>query len=387
LLGLAVCALVLLSLQALLSGYVMLRQVRELSQRRARRDLHLDRARGYLAQGKHALASVGFRRASAALSADPQVERGGQKLHLHSVVHSREVLRGDELLSTEYLSRLWLEGPGSSTLSASARALAAAALCRVHQSAGALEEAIGQCRAAAQAAPDDPQVHFLLALLYQAQEDLDGTRRELLEATRIDPKHYMARLELAVLDLADPKPDLERVEGKLRDLRTEEAHPLTNYYLGTLLVRRGEFPEAAAALKAARSLQDKVPGFRTTFGAALLQAGDVAGGREELTQAYNRHRDPVALLHLGTSFRRAGELDRARDTLLRAVGAQPDLLAAYPELAEVAAEQGKASDARRHLQTYIDRASKQRGMEQQLERARARLDALRPVPASALPQP
>lgn len=381
-LALLLVALVLAA-HAGLAGYVVLRQVGELGERQALRDVHLRVGRAYLSDGKHELAGVAFRRAAAVLGSDALVERAREELQLRGVVQSRDTLATEGQVSTEYLARFWLDESDGRTLAPSERALANGALCRVHHSAGALEAAIGRCRDAVQSAPHDAQLHFLLALLYQAQGDRDGSRRELLEATRVDPKHYMARLELAVIDLADSQPDLERVDGKLRELLVERNEPLTNYYLGLVLVRQGQFHEATVSLRAASALQDKVPGFRTHYGLALLRTGETAAGREQLAASFRRHRDPVALFHLGVSYREEGKLKLARDTLLRALGEESGLLAAYPELADVYVGLGDNAEARRYLQIYIDNASKQPGLERRAEQARVRMEALPTVPPPA----
>ena len=178
--------------------------------------------------------------------------------------------------------------------------------------AGRGREAMERARAEVAKAPDDPDRHFTLGLS-QSEPDVEGAIASFRRALALDPRHTLARYNLAlVLKRAD------RMAEALAELqRVIDAEPRAeaHYTLGVIYLHQGELDRAARALQAAIAAQPAYADAHYTLG-AVLQA----------------RRDWPA----------------AAAALRRAIALRPDLSGAHYTLARVLQASGDLEGARRH---------------------------------------
>jgi tetratricopeptide (TPR) repeat protein len=188
--------------------------------------------------------------------------------------------------------------------------------------AGKGDEAVARAAALVAVAPADPDRHFTLGLA-QSEQDVAGAIASFRRVLALDPRHALARYNLAlVLRRAD------RLDEALQELdRTIAIDPRPDaYYLrGVIYWHQGDLDRAAGALRAAAAAEPRYADAHYTLGAVLKAKRDWTG---------------------------------AIASLRRAIALQPDLSAAHYTLGQVlqitgeeaaaAAELAEADRLRRH---------------------------------------
>jgi tetratricopeptide (TPR) repeat protein len=179
---------------------------------------------------------------------------------------------------------------------------------------GDREGAVQQFRAAEQANPREPNVHFALAYVLWTQKLYDAAIPEFKAELEIDPENNQAMI-----------------------------------YLGDVYVRQGQYDLAKDLLKKASRLGTTDPQLHLDLGIVSMETGDNDTAVKELSLAIAQEPDNVtAHFRLATLYRTMGKKDEARvefakansltknadDSLLQRIAAahaRPDVKAAQPQ--------------------------------------------------------
>jgi tetratricopeptide (TPR) repeat protein len=179
--------------------------------------------------------------------------------------------------------------------------------------AGRGQEAMALARAGVAAAPDDPDRHFTLGLA-QSEPDVEGAIASFRRALALEPRHTLARYNLAlVLKRADR---MAEAREELQRVIAAEPRAEAHYTLGVIYLHQGDLDRAARALQAAIAAEPGYADAHHTLGAVLQARRDWTG---------------------------------AAAALRRAIALRPDLSGAHYTLARVLLASGDAEEAQRHL--------------------------------------
>jgi tetratricopeptide (TPR) repeat protein len=171
--------------------------------------------------------------------------------------------------------------------------------------AGRASEALARARAATAAAPGDAGAWFTLGLA-QADVDADGAIDSFRRALTIDPRHALARYNLALVLIHTDRltPALDELQRTIAIHATPEAQ----YTLGVIYWRQGDLDRAAAALAAA---VDADPGYtdaHLALGSVRQALGDARGSIAALRRAIALGPDlPAPHVVLAQTLARAGD--------------------------------------------------------------------------------
>ena len=158
--------------------------------------------------------------------------------------------------------------------SAAADMIAGEALDEKGDNAGAVQ----QFRAAAQANPKEPNVHFGLAYLLWAQKRYDEAISEFKQELTNDPRNYQAMV-----------------------------------YLGDTYVQQNKFADAKPVLRTAEQYQPKVPLIHLDLGIVEMETGANDAAIREFNQTIALEPDNVtAHFRLATLYRKMGKINEAR---------------------------------------------------------------------------
>jgi len=175
--------------------------------------------------------------------------------------------------------------------------------------AGRGKDAIELARTRVADAPHDPDPHFTLGLAL-AEQDLEEAIAVLRRVLQLDPRHTLARYNLAlVLRRADRLS--EAVEELTRAVDVEP-RPESYYTLGVIYWHQGAVDRATRALRAAITLNPE-------YAEAYSALGSVLAGRRDWTGAL--------------------------EALRRAIALRPDLPGGHDTLARVLQQQGEGGAA------------------------------------------
>jgi tetratricopeptide (TPR) repeat protein len=248
--------------------------------------------------------------------------------------------------------------------------------------AGKGEEAVQRARDLVQQAPNDPDRHFTLGLA-QSEQNIEEAMKSFRRALEIDPRHALARYNLALaLNRADRTTDaIDEMKKTLAiDSRGE-----THYMLGVMYSRQGEFDAAARELNAAiaadpRSAEAHValgtvfrarrnwddaerelrraiainpdPASHYALAQVLQQRGDAAGAAAVLADAerlrHRREQDQQAsvLTAVGTAKFDAGDFSGALELFRRAVAVSGEYAPAHYQMGRTLQRLGRNEEAR-----------------------------------------
>jgi Flp pilus assembly protein TadD len=211
-------------------------------------------------------------------------------------------------------------------LSADAKNAAAhAALGEVFLSRRQYREAVQQLETALAAAPGADRLHHPLGLAYRGLGDMEKAREHLEKAGKVGVRP------------ADPLTD------EMEALRQGSTVHLLR---GRVAFRFGRYQDAAAEFrKAVQAQPDSVPA-RINLAAALAEAGDRKGAKEQLLEALKLAPDNgTAHFNLGTLMALEGEAAGAVVHFQEAVRLDPNDGAARVELAQALEKDGRIEEA------------------------------------------
>jgi len=248
--------------------------------------------------------------------------------------------------------------------------------------AGKGEEAVQRARDLVAEAPDDPDRHFTLGLA-QSEQNVDDAMKSFRRALDIDPRHALARYNLA-LALNRTDRTSEAIDEMKKALSVDDRAE-THYMLGVMYARQGEFDAATRELKAAidadprsaeahaalgavfrgrrewehaeRELRRAIainpdPATHYALAQVLQQRGDTAGATAVLAEAerlrHRREQDQQAsvLTSAGTAKLDAADLAAALSLFRRAVAASEQYAPAYYQMGRTLQRLGRDEEAR-----------------------------------------
>jgi superkiller protein 3 len=249
--------------------------------------------------------------------------------------------------------------------------------------AGKGADAIERARALVAAAPDDPDRHFTLGLA-QVEQDVTEAIRSFRRVLEIDPRHALARYNLAlVLKRADrlaealeelsralaidPRPevhytmgiifwhqgDLDRAASALGAAVTAEPrYADAHYALGAVLKARRDWTGATASLRRAIALQPDLPAAHYTLAQVLQLRGDASGARTQFAEAdrlrheAEREQEAGVWTAVGTQKLDGGDLLNALDCFRRATTVFEAYAPAHYQMGRTLERLGQRDDAR-----------------------------------------
>jgi len=248
---------------------------------------------------------------------------------------------------------------------------------------GRSPEAISRARMLATESPGDADRWFTLGLT-QADVDADGAIESFRRALAIEPRHVLARYNLALvlyhgdrlqpaLDelqqalAIQPRPDIHYtlgivrwhqgdLDGAVKALRDAVAanpsYAEAHLALGTVLKARGDLPGAVSSLKRAVELQPELPAPRIVLSQTLALAGDENGARRESADAdrlralAQRSQEAATLTAAGVERLASGDAAAAADAFRRATQAFDTFAPAHYQLGRALEALGRHDEAR-----------------------------------------
>jgi tetratricopeptide (TPR) repeat protein len=249
--------------------------------------------------------------------------------------------------------------------------------------AGRGPEAVERARAIVDAAPRDPNAHFTLALA-QTEQDIEGSIGSFGRVLELDPRHTLARYNLALaLKRADrqaeaieelkralaiePRADVHYTLGVIhwqqgemdkaidslrRAIDRDSRHVDAHYTLGTVLKQARDWRGAIAALQRAIQLRPSLWSAHYTLGQVLQLSGDERGARARMAEADRlRRRDELereagVWTAVGIARFEARDTAGAIESLRRAVAVLDVYAPAHYQLGRVLQSLGRHDDAR-----------------------------------------
>lgn len=176
--------------------------------------------------------------------------------------------------------------------------------------AGKGPEAVERARALANAEPNDAGRLFTLGLAL-AEQDYEDSIRTFRRVLAIDPRHTLARYNLAlVLKRADR---LGEAVEELRRALGIDKRPEVYYTLGVIYLHQGDLDRAAGALRQAIAAKPGYADAHAALGSVLKARGDLKAAASELQRTIALQPDGwSAHAALATILRADGDVDGAR---------------------------------------------------------------------------
>jgi tetratricopeptide (TPR) repeat protein len=174
-------------------------------------------------------------------------------------------------------------------------------------------EAVERARALVAEAPADPDRYFTLGLA-QSEQDLDTAIATFRKVLELDPRHTLARYNLAlVLRRADRLPEaLEELDRAI----AIEPQAQAQYTIGVIYWHLGDFGRAATALRAAIALDGDYVDAHYALGGVLRAGGDLKGAASALRRTIALRKDlPAAHYTLGLVLQQSGDAAGSRAEL------------------------------------------------------------------------
>jgi tetratricopeptide (TPR) repeat protein len=195
--------------------------------------------------------------------------------------------------------------------------------------------------------PDDATVHYDLGYAYTAEQKATEAKTEYEKAISLDPKMAAAYQNLGLTLLATDPPASVAPLQKAAELLPGDAR--TKWLLGTALEKNGKLELAIDQFEAARKLDDKDPGIRTSLGHALLSAGRMSEAESIYREALSSPPEGAALgqAHIGLAQALIAQkkIEEATTELAAYLKSRPDDANVRMELATELAELGKNDEA------------------------------------------
>jgi cellulose synthase operon protein C len=154
-----------------------------------------------------------------------------------------------------------------------------------------------------QSHPKDAEFQFYLGDFALANKDLDKAEMRYREVLKLKPDNALALNNVAWLMATAKKPGSVAMAEKANQLLPNR--PVIMDTLALALAAEGKLPQAVDVMKKALALETGNPALRLNLAKLLVQSGDKAGAKAELT----------TLSELGTKFPRQGEVAELLKTL------------------------------------------------------------------------
>lgn len=297
-----------------------------------------------------------------------------------------------------------------------------------HYQAGRYADAEALYRQMLEDEPDNPEVHFMLAMTRQQQSDLDAAATHLQQAikahagnptyhyalasvqiqrgeldravaafskaTELDPNYLEAQSGLGYAHLS--RRDWARAESALRSaLRIDDSHLPTMVNMGIALLEQGRVDDALGYLQRAAQLDSGHAGAQLHLGRAFLAKGNAAFALQCFENTLSHHPDNADVLSLyAQAQERSGQLDAAADTYRRMLDLGEERSEALVGLSALHRRGGDRAAAESLLRRAIRKTEGDPAVEAELARllldegrAGEAVDRLRPLVSSATASP
>jgi len=170
--------------------------------------------------------------------------------------------------------------------------------------AGKSEEAIARAQALVDAAPKDPDRYFTLGLA-QSEQNIDAAVQSFRRALELDPRHALARYNLALaLNRADRT--AEAIE-EMKQALAIDSRAQTHYMLGVMYSRQGEFDAATRELTAASNKDPRSANARIALATVFQAQRQWDAAEREIRRAIAIAPDPSAYYMLSQVVRQRGD--------------------------------------------------------------------------------
>ena len=178
--------------------------------------------------------------------------------------------------------------------------------------AGKSAEAIQHAREMLTARPDDADRYFTLGLA-QSEQDIEGAIASFRRALELDPRHALARYNLAMaLNRADRTPEaIEQLKQTLKDDSRAETH----YMLGVMYFHQGDFDNASRQLSAAVDTDPRYAQAHATLGAVFKARREWERAEREFRRAIALTPDPATYYTLAQVLQQRGDTGAATAAL------------------------------------------------------------------------
>ena len=184
-------------------------------------------------------------------------------------------------------------------------------------------EAIRNFEAALALQPEANSIHYLLAMSYRRQGDLDRAQAHFQQVAMLE------RLRRGHATAGYPDPLMEALD----DLTTGWRH---HWVRGMRAFGKGRFEEAVKEYRTSVALDPKNPVPLTDLGSALARMGDLKGAAREYAQALRASPgNPMLHYYLGTTLMGLQSEEEAAGNYQQAIGANPGFLEAHFQLANL----------------------------------------------------
>ena len=238
---------------------------------------------------------------------------------------------------------------------------------------GRFEQALGDFRKAIALSPEDPVIHFELAVLLQQMGVDDEARKEAGRAAELDSSLEPAWRLAGAIDLGAAEKDATRVAPAVAAL--EKAHALAPQNPGTA-VALARARLLAGRPDLARAALDDVPGLADNPAAIKVraEADDKRGADGEARQDYERWiaQDPTdrdALVAAISFWESQRDFGRAVELLRKFRKAEPDNAAVADRIALDLLRGGRFADAEQEARALVDARPEDRGARRTLAAA------------------
>ena len=204
------------------------------------------------------------------------------------------------------------------------------------------KEAIRNFEAALALQPEANNVHYLLAMSYRRQGDLDRARVHFQQVAMLE------RLRRGHATAGYPDPLMEALD----DLTSGWRH---HWVRGMRAFGKGRFEEAVKEYRTSVALDPKNPVPLTDLGSALARMGDLNGAAREYLQALRASPgNPMLHYYLGTTLMGLGSEEEAAKHYQRAIGANPGFMEAHFQLGNLLMRLRRFDQAIPHYKAVVD---------------------------------
>jgi tetratricopeptide (TPR) repeat protein len=181
--------------------------------------------------------------------------------------------------------------------------------------AGKGDEAVQRARDLVTQAPNDPDRYFTLGLA-QSEQNVEDAMKSFRRALEIDPRHALARYNLA-LALNRTDRTAEAIDEMKKTLAID-SRAETHYMLGVMYSHLGEFEAAIRELKAAIAADPSSADPHAALGAMFRARREWENAERELRRAVAINSDPAAHYTLAQVLRQRGDSAGATAVLAEA---------------------------------------------------------------------
>ena len=203
-------------------------------------------------------------------------------------------------------------------------------------------EAIRYFEAALALQPDVNNIHYLLAMSYRKQGELDQAQTHFQRVAMLE------RLRRGHATAGYPDPLMEALD----ELTTGWRH---HWVRGMRAFGKGRFAEAVKEYRTAVALDPKNPIPLTDLGSALARMGDLKGAVREYAQALRASPgNPMLHYYLGTTLMGLQSEEEAAKHYQRAIGANPGFMEAHFQLANLLMRLRRYDDAIPHYTAVME---------------------------------